>query len=117
TVTKQVQRQTFRANNMAGNYIGGFSAVASGCSDAASNGAALAAGLLTVQQSGTSTTLLVQFVNADNVSGTCTYTGTYSPSGRLGTISGTYTCSFGSSGTFSLGEVDVTRNGFTARYT
>lgn len=116
SVTKQIQRQTFRPNDIAGNFIGGFSATASGCADAGSNGPALAAGLLQVSQGGSSATMTIEFVNAANVPGSCTYSGAYTPSGRLGTISGTYTCSFGSSGTFTLSQVDVTRNGFNATY-
>ncbi|HYC37395.1 MAG TPA: hypothetical protein VEC19_13300 [Usitatibacter sp.] len=114
SVTKQIQRQTWRTNVLAGQFIGGYTANASNCTDAGSNGPALATGLLRVTNNGGSMT--VEFRNAANVAATCTYSGTFSSSGRLGTLTGTYTCSLGSNGTFTMTEVDVGRNGFSALY-
>ena len=119
TVIKQIQRQTFRANSLAATYLGGMTVIGSACSNPAENGQGfLATGRLVVSGS-TSVSLRVEFTNSAGQPGVCTWTGTYSPSGRLGTISGNYVCQAGSaasSGTFTMVEVDVSRNGFNASY-
>ena len=117
TVNKTIQRQTFRANNIAGNYIGGMTATASACSNAADNGFALITGLLTVTHGGGNPSMRVDFRNNAGVAATCTFSGAYSPAGRLASITGTFTCTLGSNGTFTMTEVDVSRNGFTAAFT
>jgi hypothetical protein len=116
TVTKAIQRQTFAGNNLAGNYIGGMTATASSCSNSADNGFALITGLLTVTHGGGSPSMRVDFRNNAGVSAQCTFTGPFSASGRLGSITGTYTCTLGSNGTFTMNEVDVGKNGFSATF-
>ena len=117
TVSKSIQRQTFRPNSIGGNYIGGMTAVAGSCGNPADNGFALITGLLTVQHGGgSSATMRVDFRNSAGTNATCTFTGSYAPQGRLGTVSGTYSCTLGSTGTFTMTEVDVSRNGFNATF-
>lgn len=117
TVSKSIQRQTWRPNNIAGNYIGGMTATASSCGNPADNGFALITGLLTVQHGGGgSASMRVDFRNAAGTSATCTFSGGYTPQGRLGTVSGSYSCTLGSNGTFTMTEVDVSRNGFNATF-
>jgi hypothetical protein len=116
SVTKSIQRQTWRANNLGGNYIGGMTATASNCSNPDDNGFALITGLLTVQHSGGNPSMRVDFQNAAGTTATCTFTGGYTAQGRLGAISGTYSCTLGSTGTFTMTEVDVSRNGFNATF-
>jgi hypothetical protein len=115
-VTKTIQRQTFRANNLAGNYIGGMTATAFGCGNPADNGFALITGLLEVRHSG-NVSMRVDFRNAAGTAAVCTFTGPFAPTGRLGSISGTYSCTLGSTGTFTMNQVDVSRNGFSATFT
>jgi hypothetical protein len=45
----------------------------------------------------------------------CTFTGTYSQTGKLGEVQGTYSCTDTSHGTFDAIEMTPTVNGFTAR--
>ena len=117
TVNKAIQRQTFAGNNLAGNYIGGMTATASSCSNPADNGFALSTGILTVQHGAGNPSMRVDFRNNAGVSATCTFTGGYTASGRLGTITGTYSCTLGSNGTFTMSEVDGGKNGFTSVFT
>lgn len=118
TVSKSIQRQTWRPNNIGGNYIGGMTAIASNCGNSADNGFALITGLLTVQHGGgSSASMRVDFRNAAGTSATCTFSGGFTPEGRLATVSGSYSCTLGSNGTFTMREVDVTRSGFTATFT
>ena len=116
TVTKAITRQTWRANNLAGNYIGGMTASAFNCANPGDNGAALITGLFSVQHGGGQPVIRVDFRNAAGTPATCTFSGTYTPAGRLGTFAGSFSCTLGSQGTFTMSEVDVTRNGFTSAF-
>ena len=117
TVNKSVVRQTWRGTVLAGQFVGGWVANASSC---ASSGAAIATGILRVTNSGTApASMSIQFVNSGGTASTCNYNGTYSPAGRLGTLSGTYSCTVGTlstTGSFTLSQVDVGRNGFSSVY-
>jgi hypothetical protein len=114
-VEKQIQRQTFRANNIAGTYIGGLVGRASACQNSADNGIFYLNGRLTVQHGGGNPVMRIDFNFNNGAPANCTFSGTYASAGRLGSISGgTFTCSGSSGGTFTLSEVDVGRNGFSA---
>ena len=116
-VEKQIQRQSFRGNNIAGNYIGGLVGRASACRSSADNGVFYVTGRLTVQHGSGNPTMRVDYNSNTGAAINCTFTGTYGSAGRLGTIAGgTFTCSFGSAGTFTMAEIDVGRNGFTAAF-
>ena len=112
-VTKSIQRQTWRNNNLTGKYLGG--ATASGCGTTF-----FAFDTLTVTQNGSAITMTVDFNNAQNTASRCTYNGTYNATGRIGDISGTYSCVFGSAagntGNFLISGVDGSVNGFNGRY-
>ena len=120
TITKQIQRQTWRNNQLAGNYIGGMTVIGSACTPASDNGLAFLAVGTGMRVTGTTAlTIRVEFTTSQNQPGVCTWTGNYAAAGRLGQITGTYTCTAGSStsnGTFTMNEVDVSRNGFSATY-
>lgn len=47
---------------------------------------------------------------------TCNYAGQQAANGSLFHVGGSYSCSDGASGEFTLRDVDVTRNGFTAKF-
>lgn len=49
-------------------------------------------------------------------SGSCTYSGTTDANGSVFNVLGTYSCNDGRSGSFVLRDVDVTRHGFTAKF-
>jgi hypothetical protein len=118
-VTKNIVRQTWQADNLSGNYIGGL--VASGAQCGA-NGI-LIHGNLTVNHSHPNISFTVDFVNGNGVQSQCIYTGQYSQVGSVGSVgNGTYQCTFSGTanplqGTFSLSEMRNTRNGFNGRVT
>jgi len=114
-VNKQIQRQTWRANDISGIYEGGWSGVASSCRTSSDNGTFRIIGLLTVATGSPNHSLRIDFSNNAGQVVTCTLTGPYTQAGRLGSISGTFGCNSGSAGTFTLSEIDVTRNGISAR--
>ncbi len=122
TVFKQMTRNTFRANVLTGHFLGGMSAIASSCGNTANNGPALIYGDLNTAQNGGNVSFRVDFFNGNNQASTCNFSGSYTPEGRLGRVSGgTMSCTQGTTsvnqGTFSMTEVDVGINGMTAKFT
>ena len=118
-VTKSIQRQSFRTNVLSGNYLGGMTAIASSCSNSADNGAALINGDLTIAQSGNAVSMIVDWYPAGRTTpARCTYNGTLVGQGRLGTITGTFSCANGATnaGNFTMTEVDASRNGMNATF-
>ena len=122
-VEKLIKRQTFRGNDLSGNYYGGVTANGTNCGGGVSNGPVLINGEMAVGHSNVfNPTFRVNFFNAQGQAGTCTYVGAYAQEGKMGQVDGTFTCQIqGQSnppaGNFSLRQIEPTRNGFTARYT
>lgn len=110
TVAKSIVRQTWTYENYTGNYLGGSSITAFDCNPSYLNGIHEAGGTITVAQNG----LAVSIATADG-NGTCSYSGTYSQTGKLGEVDGNYGCSDGTAGSFSAYEMTPTISGFTAR--
>lgn len=115
-VSKQIQRQTWRANNLAGVYLGGLTANGTSCGNPNDNGQALVTGRMFVQHGSGNPSMQVNFVTSGGQAASCTFNGTFTPMGRLASITGTFTCTLGSVGTFTMSEVSVTRNGFSAAF-
>jgi len=115
-VTKSIVRQTFVADNLTGNYIGGVVGSGSACGQ---NGI-LIHGNVTIAHTQPNITISVDFINGNNVQSNCRYTGQYAPTGSLGAIAGTYNCTFSGtanplSGNFNISELRSTRNGLNGR--
>lgn len=102
TVTKTVRRQTWRAENLSGVYIGATVGTYSGCG-AARNGYIESPMTLTIGHDGGPTVTLRE--QGSNY--TCNYSGTYSQEGRMGRIVGNGTCSDGTAQSFSASEVQL----------
>jgi hypothetical protein len=79
------------------------------CNPSYLNGIQEQSGLLSVSQSGASLS-----IGAVGSIGTCAFSGTYSQTGKLGSVQGTYSCGDGTTGTFDLGQMTPTLAGFTA---
>jgi hypothetical protein len=109
-VSKDIQRQTFRANNLAGTYIGAAVATATGCG--ASSGTFENSASFTISHTGSAIAIAASMSNGQ----TCTYAGTYQQAGRMGSISGQLSCSNGASGTFEAFELEAGYSGFLTRY-
>jgi hypothetical protein len=111
SVTKNVQRQTWRNQSFAGAYRGAVVGTYSGCS--AGNGPYESPAIITVTQSGTS--IQIQEQGGSGASAyTCTYTGTYTPSGNSGSASGSATCTDGFQQTWTASEMKVGLDFFAA---
>ena len=112
TVSKSLTRQTWKAEDYTGTYVGGSLGTNAGCS---SNGYGEEVDVFTATQNGTAFSMTA--TNVQVPTSTCTYTGTYSQDGRMGSVAGTYRCSNGTSGNFNAFEMEVSITGFTARAT
>ena len=115
-VTKSITRFAFAADNLSGNYVGGFVANAQ-CSTGPTGTIAFDA--LRVVHNGNAVSMTINFFNNAGASSTCTYNGTYSPMGRQGNISGSYTCNVGGtpiSGNFTVSNVQASQTGFSGNY-
>ena len=112
-VTKPIVRQSWRIDNLTGNYIGGLTARGPGCDTGL-----LVNGDLTVTHSQPNISFRVDFVNASNQPGVCTFNGIYSQVGSVGAVnSGNFTCTINNvpnafAGSFSMSETYNNRNGF-----
>jgi hypothetical protein len=114
SVNKPISRFTLRLPNLAGKYLGGE---VSTCSNGTQ---VLIYDTLTVTQNGQSMSMRVDFFNASGTASQCTYTGTLNPTGRTGSISGTYACTFGTTagnqGNFTVSNIEASVNGFNANF-
>lgn len=121
-VTKQIVRQTFAGNSLAGTYFGGVTSDRTSCSNSAQNGQFDITGVLLVTQTGSSVYMETDFPDGNGGTGACAYRGNYTPQGRVGTISsGTWSCVVGNSTvvqgvSFSMTNIDGQLNGFHATF-
>jgi hypothetical protein len=120
-ITKSVVRQTWRMNQLGGNYLGGLTAVGTNCGGGVSNGNVLIFGTVVVQDMGgqaanKQVSMNVQFTSAGNQSSQCTFAGPYSQAGKLGTITGSWNCTTSNAGNFTLSSIEANVNGFTGHF-
>jgi hypothetical protein len=105
-----LQRQTWTSENYTGTYAGGFSIRASSCIPSSLNGISENAGYITISQFGASVSMALT-TNLES----CSFSGIYTQTGKLGDVQGTYSCTDGTRGTFDAFEMTPTISGFTAR--
>ena len=110
-VTKSLTRQTFRNNNLSGQFVGVLRQTASGCTNPNFNGTAEAIAAVGITHSGTSFSMATN----DNIE-ICNYFGNYTQTGRMGSSRGTYSCP-GRSGTYDFIEIEATPRSITGRFT
>jgi hypothetical protein len=108
-VSKSIQRQTFRTPDIGGNYVGAVIGSVSGCVPLTTFAGASE---IAISQVGSSMTL----ASVSSTGLRCTYSGTYTQSGRMGTIVGALSCSNGNVGTFQVYELEASYIGIFARY-
>lgn len=109
TVNKDITRQTWRINDLTGDYIGATIATQFGC---ATDGEVEELAIFNVAHSGAAIT-----ITTFQGSGSCTYQGAYQQAGRMGAAQGTVLCGNGSQGTFTAFELEGNTAGMTGRGT
>jgi hypothetical protein len=113
TVNKAVQRQTFAANSLAGSFLGGLTATASGCTSTA----ILVFDHFVSTQSGSGqVSIPVQFFAGNGAAATCTFNGTYTQAGKMGNVAGTWNCTTGNTGNFTISQIEVAITGWSGRF-
>jgi len=116
-VTKSVQRQTFIGNNLSGLYMGGLTAQGTSCAAPNPNGPILVFNELTVTQtSGNQVSMPVVFFTGNGQAATCTFSGVYTQNGKLGTINGTWSCTTGNAGAFTITQIIMSLHGWSGRF-
>jgi hypothetical protein len=124
-VNKSIVRQSFKANNMAGNYMGGLAATASSCTGSGVNGAVFMNGGIAVTQTGQNLSTAVTFYNGAGYLTVCTFSGVLGLQGVLGQVSGgAFSCTInvngtataGPKGTFNLDAITMTQSGFSGTF-
>ena len=111
-VSKSVTRQTFRNNDLTGQYAGVSKTTSFGCSNPASNGvSSIDDGDFTITT--TSTTFRMNTTTGNP----CNLVGSYTQTGRMGKAQGTYSCAGGVSGTFQYLEIEATTGSISYRST
>ena len=118
TVAPQtITRLSLASVTYTGTYFGGLAANTTQCVQPNPNGY-LIANRLTVDNSTANPRFTVD-LTANGSPATCVFNGTYSQAGTMGTISnGAWSCtgSLNNNGTFTITELQATRNGISARF-
>lgn len=117
TVTKSVVRQSWNSDVLSGTYMGGVSGSGPACG---TTGRVRVPGTLTVTHTPPAIAMTLDF-NVPPNSGRCSYQGTYSQTGSVGSIgAGSYHCDVNGTanavtGNFTVDEIRATRNGWIGR--
>ena len=109
-VTKSMTRFTFRTKDWTGIYRGVQRASYRDCVAGFTPAFTYDDGLIDVEHEGS-----VFRMWFDGRKAACMYTGTYLQSGRMGRVTGNYTCADGPSGTFTLDSLETNENAFAAK--
>ncbi|HVF64277.1 MAG TPA: hypothetical protein VNE58_09810 [Casimicrobiaceae bacterium] len=118
TVTKSVQRLQVSTLNLSGTYIGSFLSFQHSCAIPAANGPFNGSGTFTIVHNPPAPQVTITATLSDNLRAfACTYQGNYSQLGKIGSISGTYTCNDGRAGNWNANEIELsTLGGILGRY-
>jgi hypothetical protein len=107
-VTKNVQRLTLASHNLSGFYIGSFLSNQFNCANPLADSLFNGSGEFTIVHTPPAPNVEITATLSDNlVNFTCTYQGTYSQLGNVGSIVGTYQCSSGQAGTWNARLIGI----------
>jgi hypothetical protein len=112
-VAKNLVRQLLVLDDYSGHYGGGVHGETTGCFNSAFNGISESIGIVNITQNGAAITLQ----SFPTTGGSCSYPGTLTQLGQMGDVTGSFVCSDGTTGTFSLFEMQVNITGLTGRFT
>ena len=132
-VSKNVIRQTFRGNVLTGNYLGGLTAQGTNCHGSfngvtITNGPILIFDVLTATHTNTQSSPSQVSFRVDfqpdannNPQSSCTFSGSYTQSGKLGSIaSGSWNCVVkgqnANQGSFTMSQIEASTNGFNGKF-
>ena len=113
SVVKNPTRVFVANDDFSGHFAGAIHQTTTGCLNASLNGTVEDVAMVNITQSGKSVSLAV----LPSSGGSCTYSGTLAQAGQMGTVTGTFACSSGETGTMQLFEMQTNTIGVTTRYT
>jgi hypothetical protein len=120
TVTKQIQRQTWKGENLTGSYLGGLTAAGSQCASGTTDILMFGTVAVAHNTSSQAATLTINFTTGSGGAATCTFAGTYGQNGRQGNINGNFSCTVNgaaaNSGVFNVTELESSIRGFNGRF-
>lgn len=110
-VSKSLQRQPIVVDSFAGDFFGAIHQTTTGCVNAAQNTVTNVVFEIALTQASGS----VAMASLENGANFCTYSGTLTQAGQMGSVSSTYSCADGTSGTLVFTELQVNPSGMTGR--
>ncbi len=117
-VVKNMVRQLLVLDDFSGHYAGGFHKVVTGCANATLDGTSDVMGTIDVTQDGTAITIVETFPATGS---SCTYSGTLSEAGQMGSAQLSFNCIDSTGGIGSIDQMQVTpyaiSGSFSATYT
>ena len=111
-VVKNASRVFVANDDFSGHLAGAVHQTASGCINPSLNGTVEDTALINITQSGQAVSVGV----FPSSGGSCTYSGSLVHAGQMGTVSGTFACSDGETGTFQLYEMQTNTIAVTTRF-
>jgi hypothetical protein len=111
-VTKSITRQTLVFENFSGNFVGLVNEADSGCELPAIDGTYSAPVGIAITHNGSSFGMTTLASSGNS----CSYSGTYTQSGHMGNVFGSFSCTDGTAGSFQGFEMEVSGGGFTSRF-
>ncbi|HLX23194.1 MAG TPA: hypothetical protein VKR38_07610 [Usitatibacter sp.] len=115
-ITKQVQRQTWRTDSVAGQYRGATIGTFTTCNGATSPSTIDNPVTLTITQVASSITIS-EIGTQNGTAYSCRYTGILTQNGKMGTIVGTELCDTNPTQDFTASNVQVDQNGISMTLT
>jgi hypothetical protein len=111
SVTKSIERLSMKRAEISGFYVGGIVGGVSGCGPASSFAYT---GNFSIGMNPSNNNIAMSVTLQNGAS--CSYIGTYSQFGRMGAITGTFTCLDTAPGTFTASEIEAGTNMVSMRY-
>ncbi|QJR12243.1 hypothetical protein DSM104443_03328 [Usitatibacter rugosus] len=116
TVTKNITRTTISTNDITGIFFGGMLSKTSNCVNNANNNLELnLLGTVTGTTTGNTSNYRVDYTLNNGAAASCNFAGTYSQLGRMGAMSGQWSCTTTgtilNSGTYQITQIDIQKAG------
>jgi len=119
TVTKNITRTPLATNDITGVFFGGMLSKTSNCTIGSNNNLELnLLGPVTGTTTGNTSNYRVDYSLSNGAAASCNFSGTYQQLGRMGSMSGQWSCTTTgtilNSGTYQITQIDIQKAGMNA---
>ena len=119
TVTKNITRTPLATNDITGVFFGGMLSKTSNCTNGSNNNLELnLLGPVTGTTTGNSHNYRIDYSLSNGAASSCNFAGTYTQLGRMGAMSGQWSCTTTgtilNSGTYQITQIDIQKAGMNA---